>query len=108
MVDAHSAHQSLAEPAGYLGVAGVEHGAIVLPQPGQRGDRKEAAITAEPASPAHQPGVLAVVDLRARSLPGAGGDGQRKVAEAQHVGVDLQVGDVVVGTQYREHNSAVL
>ena len=107
MVDAHAVDESLGEPAGDFGVAGVEHRAILLTQPGQRGDREESAIAADPVAPAHQPVVLAVVHLRAGAVGGAGGDGQRQVAQPQQVSIDFEVGDIVVGTQQRQHDSAL-
>src|SRR6202035_5309929 len=112
MVDAHAVHEPLAEPAGDFGVSVVEHRAIFLPQPGQRGDREEAPVAGDPVSPAHQTVVLAVMDLcavlRSASLPGARGDRQRQVAQPQPVAVDLRLARVVVGTQYWQHNSAAL
>jgi hypothetical protein len=47
------------------------------------------------------------VNLRTAALTGTGGDREGQVAESQHVPVDRQVGDVVVGTQHRQDDSAV-
>ena len=51
--------------------------------------------------------MLAVVHLRAGPVTGAGCDGERQIAEAQHVAVDSQVSNVVVRTQHRQHNPAI-
>ena len=107
MVDAYTVDETLGEPAGHFGVAGVEHGTVLLAQPGQRGDREEAAIAADTVAPAHQPVVLAVVHLGAGAARSIGGDRQRQAPQPQQVAVDFQVGDVVVGTQQRQHDSAL-
>ncbi len=108
MVDAHTVDKPLAEPTGDFRVVGVEHHAIVLAQPGQRGDREETPISDDSAAPAHQPVVLTVVHLRPGAVAGARGNRQHQVAQPQLVSVDLQVGDVIVGTQHRQHDPALL
>ena len=81
MVDAHPVDESVGEPARHLGVAGVEHHAIFLAQPGQRRDREEAAIPAQPVAPADQPVMLAVVDFGAGAIARAGRDGKCQIAQ---------------------------
>lgn len=80
-------------------MAGVEHSAVFLAQAGQRGDREETAVAAQPVPPSDQPIVLAVVHSGAGAVPAAGGDGQRQVAQPQQVAVDSEVGNVAVGAQ---------
>ena len=99
MIDAHPVDESLGEPTGHFGVAGVEDRAVFLTQPGQRGDRKEAAITAQPVPPADQPVMLTVMHLWTAAVAGARRDGQRQVAQPQQVAVYGEVGDIVVRTQ---------
>ena len=107
MVDAQSVDQSLGEPAGHFGMRCIEHLGIFLAQPGQRGDREEAAVPAYVVAPADQLVVLALVDLLGGAGPGARCDRPRPVAEAQHVAVDGEPGDVIVRTQHRQHDSPV-
>ena len=66
VVDAHAVDQTFVEPALDLDVGGVEHGAVLLAQAGQRGDREEPPVTAHPVAPADQAVVLAVVHLGGR------------------------------------------
>ncbi len=80
MIDAHPVDESLGEPTGHFGVAGVEDRAVFLTQPGQRRDRKEAAITAQPVPPADQPVMLTVMHLWTAAVAGARRDGQCQVA----------------------------
>src|SRR5712675_1995834 len=82
MIDAKSVYQTLGEPAPDLDMGGVEHRAVLLPQPGKRRDRKEAPVAADAVAPSGQP-VVPVVGRIARR------------------------GGVVVGTEYRQDNSAV-
>ena len=111
MIDPDAVDQALAEPAAYLDVGRVEHLAVLLAQPGQRRDRKEAPIPAHPVSPADQLVVLAVVHLRSGALPGAGTDRELQIAEPQHGSVlspvHHQVRDVGVGSQHRQQDSSV-
>ena len=108
MVDTHAVHQALAEPAPDLDVGCVEYGAVLLAESSQRGDGEEPPIPAPPASPPGQPIVLAVMDFGARPRTGARRDRIHQIAQPQHITVDLEVGDVVVGTQYRQHDSAAV
>ena len=73
VVDAHAVDQALVEPALDLDVGGVENGAVLLAQTGQRGDREEPPVTADAVAPADQPVVLTVVHLGpgAEPVPGA-------------------------------------
>ena len=75
VVDAHAVDQALVEPALDLDVGGVEHRAVLLAQPGQRGDREEPPVAAHPVAPADQPVVLAVVHLGAGPVPVPGAMG---------------------------------
>ena len=108
VVDAQAVDQTFVEPALHLHMGGVEYRAVLLPQTGQRGDREEPPVAAYPAAPAGQTVVLTIVYLAAGARAGPRCDGIAEVAEPQYVPVDHEVVDIVVGTQDRQHDSAVV
>ncbi len=107
MVDAYAVDETLGEPALDLDVRGVEHGAVLLAQPGQRGDGEEPAVPAHVVAPADQPVVLPIVHLRSATGTGARRDGPFPGVQPQHVTVDGQAVDVVVGTEDGQDDSAI-
>ena len=111
MVDADPVDQVLGEPPSDLGMAGVEHGAVLLAQPRERGDREEPPVAACAIAPAGQLVVLPVVHFGAGAGAGARQDRVLQVTEPQHGRVDSafdnEVGHIVVRAQNGQHDSTV-
>src|SRR4051794_35605960 len=89
-------------------MGGIENGAVLLPQPGQRGDREEPTVAAYPAAPADEAVMLTVVHLAAGARACPRRNGITEVAEAQYVAVHHEVVDIIVRTQNRQYDSAVV
>ncbi len=93
MIDAQAVDAVVAHPTPDLLVRRVEHGRVLDPQPGQRGDCEEAPVVllGVRAAEVHQLVVLPVGDLGcAVPLAGAGRDREAVLEIAQLIAVDVQ------------------